>query len=168
MSEETKDVQETPEEVVEKTVETVAEPVEAAAEAVEETVTEAVEEAEPKAASKDDRTYEVSFESLGLTKTLDKMTAKELRQLVLEKIPAIVGASGMTKEDLVTRIKDIFGITDEDGSISPYKDQILGLKREIKDLRVRKVQVESRSERDVLRRKINKLKKRTRRLANAV
>ncbi len=165
MSEETKDVQETTEEVVEEVAEETAEAVEAAA---EEAPAEEAPAEEAKSSSKADRTYEVSFESLGLTKTLDKMTAKELRQLAMEKIPAIVGASSMSKEDLVARIKELFDISDEDGSVSPYKDQILGLKREIRDLRAAKEQADGRKERDVLRRKINKLKKRTRRLANAV
>ncbi|MEF2145542.1 MAG: hypothetical protein V3573_08860 [Desulfovibrionaceae bacterium] len=117
---------------------------------------------------KDDRSYEISFEDLGLTKPLDKMTAKELRALVMEKIPAIVGASGMSKEDLVGRIKEIFGINDEEGGVSPYKDQILTLKRKIREMRIQKVAAESRKDRDALRRGINKLKKRTRRLARAI
>jgi hypothetical protein len=119
-------------------------------------------------AKKEERTYEVTFESLGLTKTLDKMTAKELRALCVAKIPAIVGASGMSKEDLVARIKEIFGISSEEGGISPYKEQILTIKRQIRELRIKKQASEERKERDVLRRRINKLKKRTRRLARAV
>ncbi|MGE4291971.1 MAG: hypothetical protein AB7E32_07160 [Desulfovibrio sp.] len=119
-------------------------------------------------AKKEERTYEVTFESLGLTKTLDKMTAKELRALCVAKIPGITGASGMSKEDLVVRIKEIFGISDEEGGVSPYKDQILTIKRQIRELRLKKQASEERKERDVLRRRINKLKKRTRRLARAV
>ncbi|WP_022660284.1 hypothetical protein [Paucidesulfovibrio longus] len=119
-------------------------------------------------AKKEERTYEVTFESLGLTKTLDKMTAKELRALCVAKIPAIVGASGMSKEDLVARIKEIFGISSEEGGVSPYKEQILNIKRQIRELRIKKQASEERKERDVLRRRINKLKKRTRRLARAV
>jgi serine/threonine-protein kinase RIO1 len=112
---------------------------------------------------------EMSFESLGLTKPLDKMTAKELRQLVVaKKIPSIVGASGMQKEELVTAIKGVFGIKDEEGAVSPYKDQIFTLKKTIRTMRVEKVAVESRKDRSQLRRKINKLKKRTRRLSRAL
>ncbi|MGE4262857.1 MAG: hypothetical protein AB7E46_00105 [Desulfovibrio sp.] len=112
---------------------------------------------------------EMSFESLGLTKPLDKMTAKELRQLVVaKKIPSIVGASGMQKEELVTAIKGVFGIVDEEGAVSPYKDQIFTLKKTIRTMRVEKVAVESRKDRSQLRRKINKLKKRTRRLSRAL
>lgn len=115
-----------------------------------------------------DRSYEMSFEDLGLTKTLDKMTAKELRTLAVEKIPSIVGASGMSKEDLIARIKEIFGISDDEGGVSPYKEQILRIKREIREMRIAKKQTEDRKQRDLLRRRINKLKKRTRRLARAV
>ncbi|HWR04764.1 MAG TPA: hypothetical protein VN419_12200 [Humidesulfovibrio sp.] len=112
---------------------------------------------------------EMSFESLGLTKPLDKMTAKELRQLVVvKKIPSIVGASGMQKEELVTAIKGVFGIVDEEGAVSPYKDQIFTMKRKIREMRVAKGTVEARQERTQLRRKINKLKKRTRRLSRAL
>lgn len=134
-------------------------------EVAEETAEAPVEETAKK---KEDRTYEISFDDLGLTKPLDKMTAKELRALCLEKIPAIVGASGMPKDELVAKIKEIFGISDEEGGVSPYKDQILALKKEIKELRVKKETVVGRQNRESLRRKINKLKKRTRRLANAV
>jgi len=111
---------------------------------------------------------EVTLESLQLKKPLEKMTAKELRQLCVGKIPAIVGVSGMQKEEIVARIKEVFGIKEEPGAVSPYKDQISTLKRTIRDLRGKKVEIESRAERELIRRKINKLKKRTRRLAKAV
>ena len=111
---------------------------------------------------------EITFESLGLTKTLDKMTAKELRQMIVAKIPSIVGASGMQKDELVKAVKDVFGIVDEEGGVSPYKDQIFTMKRNIREMRVEKTGVEARKERTQLRRKINKLKKRTRRLSGAL
>jgi hypothetical protein len=111
---------------------------------------------------------EITFESLGLTKSLDKMTAKELRQVIVAKIPSIVGASGMQKDDLVKSIKDVFGIVDTEGGVSPYKDQIFTMKREIRDMRGQKASVEGRQARTQLRRKINKLKKRTRRLSRAL
>lgn len=111
---------------------------------------------------------EITFESLGLTKPLDKMTAKELRALIVAKIPSIVGASGMQKDELVKSIKEVFGIVDTEGGISPYKDQIFTLKKTIRDMRVMKGTVEARQERTKVRRKINKLKKRTRRLARAL
>jgi hypothetical protein len=112
-------------------------------------------------------TIEISFEQLGLTKDLDKMTAKELRDLAIEKLPMITGASGMSKEELVSTIKEIFGIEDEGPSISPHKEQIFAIKREIKDLRAQRLSTNNRLERDKFRKKINKLKKETRRLARA-
>lgn len=123
---------------------------------------------ETEAPAKANRTYEIAFEDLGLTKSLDKMTAKELRQLCVAKIPAIVGATGMSKEDLVGRIKEMFGISDEAGGVSPYKDQVLSLKRKIRDMRAQKPGLATRKDKEIMRRKINKLKKRTRRLANAM
>ena len=111
---------------------------------------------------------EMSFESLGLTKPLDKMTAKELRAVIVAKIPSIVGAVGMQKDELVKAVKDVFGIADAAGGVSPYKDQICTLKKTIREMRVQKGTVEARQERTKVRRKINKLKKRTRRLARAL
>ncbi len=116
----------------------------------------------------EDKVVEISFESLGLSKPLEKMTAKELRQMIMEKIPQIQGASGMTKEDLVGTVKQTFGIKDEEGGVSPYKEQILGIKRNMKTLRAAKTQMGTRKEKEIARRKINKLKKRTRRLSKAV
>ncbi len=112
---------------------------------------------------------EMTLESLGLKKPLDKMTSKELRQLVIDKIPQITGASGMDKDQILAQIKELFGIVDEEGkTTSPYQAQISNLKREIRTLREEKNALEGRKGREILRRKINKLKKRTRRLAAAV
>lgn len=112
---------------------------------------------------------EISMEDLGLKKPLDKMTAKELRQLVMDKLPMITGVSSMGKDEILGSIKEVFGLTDDDDSkVSPYKAQISALKKEIKELRASKADAEARSDRDKIRRKINKLKKRTRRMAAAV
>ncbi|MDY7000518.1 MAG: hypothetical protein SVS15_01885, partial [Thermodesulfobacteriota bacterium] len=74
------------------------------------------------------------------------------------------------KEELLSAIKEILGITDGDEKReNPYKEQILALKRQIKELRAEKEALtkDKRKERDAVRRKVNKLKKRTRRLAAA-
>lgn len=139
---------------------------EAAAEAPVEEAAEEATEAAPAEEKKSEG--EASLESLGLSKPLDKMTAKELRELVIEKIPQITGASGMSKEELVTAIKEVFGIVDEEGAVSPYKKQITSIKNEISGLREERLKSSSRKEREILRKKINKLKKRSRRLARAV
>ncbi|WP_461209613.1 hypothetical protein [Desulfocurvus sp. DL9XJH121] len=111
---------------------------------------------------------ELTLESLDLKKPLDKMTQKELRELCMEKIPQITGASGMSKEELLPAIKEVLGIVEEEGEQSnPYKDQILGIKRKINGLRTAKAESKERAQREILRKKINKLKKRTRRLSAA-
>jgi len=110
---------------------------------------------------------EISFDELGLTKPLEKMTTKELRTLCIEKLTMITGASGKDKDELVAAIKEVFGI-EEEQQISPYKKQIADIKRQIREMRVEKEAMTDRVARDHMRRKINKLKKRTRKLAKAV
>ena len=107
--------------------------------------------------------------NLDLKKPLDKMTAKELRQLAMEKIPQITGASGMDKEQLVKAIKEALGIEEAEDGVSPYKAQILSMKNEINKLRGEKSATDKKEKqkRKALRRKIHILKKRTRRLAEA-
>lgn len=107
--------------------------------------------------------------NLDLKKPLDKMTAKELRQLAMEKIPQITGASGMDKEQLVKAIKEALGIEGAEDGVSPYKGQILSMKNEINKLRGEKSATDKKEKqkRKALRRKIHILKKRTRRLADA-
>ena len=108
---------------------------------------------------------------LDLKKPLDKMTAKELRDLVLKQIPQITGASGLGKDEIIAQIKGVLGIGGEEGpQISPYKGKILSMKGKMRDLRAKRSDVagdDSRKQKDILRRQINKLKKRTRRLAKA-
>lgn len=108
---------------------------------------------------------------LELKKPLDKMTAKELRELAMKQLPQVVGASGMDKDELLGKIKEVLGMSDAEGGpkTSPYKGQILGMKRKMRDLRAKKVELSAETgtskAKDILRRKINKLKKRTRRLS---
>jgi len=113
---------------------------------------------------------EITIESLGLKKPLDKMTAKELRQLTMEKIPQISGATAMDKDDLLKAIKEVLGISDEEGEnkVNPYKEQIHSIKRDVRELREKKMAATSRKDKEILRKRINKLKKRTRRLAGAI
>ncbi|CAM2059228.1 conserved hypothetical protein [Desulfovibrionales bacterium] len=107
----------------------------------------------------------IKVENLGLKRPLDKMTSKELRQLAMNRIPQVIGASSMDKEKLLKDIKAILGI---EKVVSPYKTQIYGLKWQIRELRKKKSELINRKDRAILRRKINKLKKCTRRLAQAV
>jgi hypothetical protein len=110
---------------------------------------------------------EIAFDELGLTKPLEKMTTKDLRALCIDKLPMITGVSGMDKDAIVQAIKDVFGIEDEE-QVSPYKKQIAEIKKQIGALRDEKEKATERAIRDRIRRKINKLKKRTRQLAKAV
>ena len=108
-----------------------------------------------------------TIESLNLKKPLDKMTAKELRELVIDKMPQIVGASGMDKDQLLKEIKEELGLVEESGS-NPYKDQIASSKRKIKELQAKKKELsgtEAKRDKDKYRREIKKLKRLTRRLS---
>ncbi|MHC1713311.1 MAG: hypothetical protein AB9872_14280 [Solidesulfovibrio sp.] len=108
---------------------------------------------------------------LDLKKPLDKMTAKELRELVLKQVPQITGASGLGKDELLVQIKGVLGIGGEEGTkTSPYKTKILSMKSKMRDLRAKRTDVAgdaARKQKEIIRRQINKLKKRTRRLAKA-
>ncbi len=112
---------------------------------------------------------EISLESLNLQKPLEKMTAKELRELAIDKIPQITGASGMDKDELLKEIKELAGISEKD-KVNPYKEQIWSIKKEIKDLQAKKAEIpaENKEEREKVRRQLKNLKRRTRRLAESV
>ena len=98
-------------------------------------------------------------------KPLDKMTVKELKE-VAKEIPGIIGVHGMNKPDLLSEIKKSRGIEE-----APKKKKDLSLletKKRIKSLKVKRE--EARVSKDkkmvtVYRRKIAKLKKKTRRAA---
>ena len=103
-----------------------------------------------------------------LKKPLDKMTAKELRDLAMNQLPMVSGASGMDKDTLLSTIKEVLGMTGEGGpKVSPYKAQIHAVKANMRQLRAKKAESGSRKDSEILLRQINKLKKRTRRLARA-
>ena len=105
-------------------------------------------------------------------KPLDKMTAKELREVALE-IPGISGVHAMKKEDLFAAIKEAKGIKDEEPSKKVKKPAKTGLsvrelKQKIGELKAEKeasLESKDRKKRGVLRRRINRLKKRTRKVA---
>ncbi|WP_320006144.1 hypothetical protein [Maridesulfovibrio sp.] len=109
-----------------------------------------------------------TLESLELSKPLEKMTIKDLRQLCINKMPLIAGASGMDKETIISNIKEYLGIVEEEGAVSPYKDRILSIKRKMREMRIEKKAAGGRKERSQLRRKINRMKKQTRALAKSV
>ena len=95
---------------------------------------------------------------------LDKMTAKELRETALT-IPEITGVHGLNKAELLAAIKEARGIEDDkkartsDVSVREIKKTILGLKVE-KDEAHEK---QDKERAKILRRRISRLKKKTRR-----
>ena len=97
-------------------------------------------------------------------KPLEKMTAKELRETALS-LPEITGAHGMNKEELLAAIKQARGIVDDKkekgANIREIKKKVASLKEE-----KRKAQTEGNKKRiDMLRRKLSRMKKKTRRAA---
>jgi len=107
-------------------------------------------------------------------KPLDKMTATELREIAFG-IPEITGAHAMKKEDLLAAIKEARGITDQEAPAKKKKDKVpkgavsvQALKQKIGQLKEEKDkarQGKDKAQVDILRRRINRLKKRTRKVA---
>ncbi|MBA4368700.1 MAG: Rho termination protein [Desulfobacterium sp.] len=98
-------------------------------------------------------------------KALEKMTSKELRVIALE-IQGITGVHGMNKPELISEIKKARGIEEKviqkkDSSIREVKAKISALKIKQKEL------IETKDSKRVkqLRRRISKLKKKSRREA---
>jgi hypothetical protein len=103
-------------------------------------------------------------------KPLDKMTAPELKEIALN-IPGATGVTAMKKDQLLALIKEYRGIKDEE----PPKKKKTGpkdlgvskadLKQKIVKLREYKQETQKdrdRKKANILRRRINRLKKRTR------
>jgi hypothetical protein len=98
-------------------------------------------------------------------KALEKMTVKDLREMALN-IPEIVGVHGMKKEELIAAIKQAKGIVDEtvkksDASIRDLKHQIKGYKAQ----RRAALEAKDRKMATIYKRRISRLKKKTRRAA---
>lgn len=100
-------------------------------------------------------------------KPLERMTAKELREYALS-LGEIVGVHGMNKEELIRAIKEVKGIKDEGGRKAAAVN-VRELKEKLRQLRQQKIELRlsgaTRSAIDMMRRRINRLKKRTRKAA---
>ncbi len=100
-------------------------------------------------------------------KPLDRMTAKELREHALT-LGEIVGVHGMNKEELVAAIKEFKGIVD-DKAKSVKTVNVRELKEKIGALRQTKIDAVAanagRTKINILRKRINRLRKRTRKAA---
>jgi len=98
-------------------------------------------------------------------KPLDKMTVKELREVAME-IPEITGVHGMNKAELLVAIKAAKGIEDEpvhkaSATVSELKNQIKGYKEK----RASALQAKDAKMATIYRRRISRLKKKTRKVA---
>ena len=98
-------------------------------------------------------------------KPLEKMTVKDLREMAKD-IPGITGVHAMKKDELIVEIKKAKGIVDEpvkkaDASISELKQKIKGLKAE----RQAALEAKDRKKATIFKRRISRLKKKTRRIA---
>ena len=106
-------------------------------------------------------------------KPLDKMTAPELREVAV-LIEGVTGASAMKKDELVALIKEAWGIAEEEpaprkkatrtgATVKELKEKIARFKQEKKAAK----ESNDREKVEVLRRRINRLKKQTRKAARA-
>ena len=100
-----------------------------------------------------------------MKKPLEKMTVKDLREMAKD-MPGIVGVHGMKKEELIVAIKEVKGIQDEpvkkaDASISEIKKQIKAMKIQRQDA----LEAKDRKMATIYKRRISRLKKKSRKAA---
>jgi len=123
--------------------------------------------------SKAEETQEPEVKVPEFKKPLDKMTAIELREVAVD-IPGVAGVHAMKKEELLPLIKEYYGIEDE----APKPVKAKKAKKQAADPKELKAKiVQLREERDkvrdakdrkqlkIYRRRINRLKKQTRKVA---
>jgi len=97
-------------------------------------------------------------------KPLDKMTAKELRELALT-LEGIVGVHAMNKNELIAAIKEVRGIVEEKSKKAVDVRTIKTRIGELKEKRAAAKEAGNAKLADSLRRRISTLKKKTRRAA---
>ena len=116
---------------------------------------------------------EIREERQELKKPIEKMTVKELKEVALE-IPGVTGVTAMKKEELLDIIKKNMGIEDEKPAQEKKKkpakaaSSVKELKKKIVQFRLDKKKARKAKDRkkvDILRRRINRLKKQTRKVA---
>ena len=131
----------------------------------EETKDEEIKKEAKKKAKKESPEPEADQEE----KPLEKMTVKELKSIARE-IPGVTGATAMKKDELLAIIKKHRGIEEEEVKkkvASKAGVSIKDLKNKIITLRSYKEAARNEKDRkkvDILRRRINRLKKRTRKI----
>ena len=93
------------------------------------------------------------------------MTVKELREMAKD-IPGITGVHGMKKDELIVEIKKAKGIADE--PVKKADASIAELKQKIKALKVQRqeaLEAKDKKKATIFKRRISRLKKKTRRAA---
>jgi len=103
-------------------------------------------------------------------KPLDKMTVIELREFSLNKNLGISGVHAMKKEELLPAIKEALGIKDEEPAKKgvEVKATVGEMKKKIHLLKEEKrtaISSKDKKKLNVLRRRINRLKKRSKKVA---
>ena len=131
------------------------------AEAKEEPTEAKEESAEAKEESVEDKKAPVEAKG----KPLEKMTVKELREMAKE-IPGIAGVHGMKKEELIVAIQDAKGI--KPAPVKKADANFAVLKQKIKTLKAERqaaLEAKDRKMATIYKRRISRLKKKTRRAA---
>jgi hypothetical protein len=98
-------------------------------------------------------------------KPLEKMTVTDLREMAKE-IPEISGAHGMKKEELIAAIKKSKGIVDE--PVKKADVSLVEIKKKIKTLKAQReaaIVAKDKKMATVYKRRISRLKKKSRRAA---
>lgn len=121
----------------------------------------------------EEETQEKAQEEAAISaKDLNKMTVKDLREIAKD-IPGVAGVHAMKKDEVLAIIKEYRGIKDEE-PVKKAKKIVAMSKQELKSeiLRLREAKQKARENRDrqavdVLRRRINRLKKRSRKIVAA-
>ena len=106
-------------------------------------------------------------------KPLEKMTAPELKE-VAKEIPGLTGVHAMKKADLLSAINEYYGIEEEvpaKGKKKKVEKRVASVKElKAKIIQLREKKKEAQATKDgknveILRRRINRLKKQTRKVA---
>ena len=110
----------------------------------------------------DEKTIEVELPEL--TRPLEKMTVKELREIGL-LVPTMVGVHSMKKTELVEQLTEVYGL---EMDTKKKVEGIGDLKARIREFKTLKAQAQEAGDKNKInlyRRKIGRLKKQTRKLA---
>ena len=120
---------------------------------------------------------EVKNDGQQAEKPLDKMTVVELREALKKDAPDITGVTGMKKDQLLEALKEVRGIKDKPAAKKKTKKKTAGPKKEMTVSEMKQEIVRLRAEREsirqegdkkkieIIRRRINRLKKLTRKAA---